>query len=41
MDKKKKQEVKTLEVRLSKAYKSTELNEIKLKNYIEKNGLKR
>jgi hypothetical protein len=41
MDKKKKQEVKALEVRLSKAYKSTELNEIKLKNYIEKNGLKR
>ena len=41
MDKKKKQEVKVLEIRLSKTYKSTELNEIKLKNYIEKNGIKR
>ena len=32
----KKKPTKSLEVKLSKTYKSTEVNETKLKNYIEK-----
>jgi len=32
----KKKEVKGMEIKLSKSYKSTTVNETKLKNYIEK-----